>query len=83
MRDDGTDVRNLTNSPGEDRMPAWHGSTIAFISDRSRSPQDTFGFSLYTMTDEGKVQTWRAADVRPKCEGRRFGITWAAGAERT
>lgn len=65
VRADGTDVRNLTNSPGEDRVPAWHGSTIAFISDRSRSPQDTFGFSLYTMTDEGRAQTWRAADLHP------------------
>ena len=63
---DGTDLRNLTNlSNADDRMPAWHGSTIAFITDRHRAPSDNFGFALYTMTDEGRAQTWRAADLHP------------------
>jgi Tol biopolymer transport system component len=62
---DGSDLRNLTNSPGDDRMPAWHGSTIAFISNRDRSPRDLYGFALYTMSSEGRAQLWRAADVHP------------------
>ena len=62
---DGTNLSNLTNSLADDRMPAWHGSTIAFISDRARSARDTFGFGLYTMTDDGRVQTRRAEDLHP------------------
>jgi Tol biopolymer transport system component len=65
VRVDGTGLRNLTNSPGEDRMPAWHGSTIAFISNRDRSPRDLYGFALYTMTSDGRSQLWRAADLHP------------------
>jgi len=65
VRADGTDVRDLTNAPGEDRLPAWHGNTIAFISNRDKSPRESFGFALYTMTDEGRVQLWRAADAHP------------------
>jgi Tol biopolymer transport system component len=66
VRRDGSGLRNLTNSSlGDDRMPAWHGSTIAFISNRDRSPLELYGFALYTMTDEGRVQTWRAADLHP------------------
>lgn len=66
VRLDGTGLRNLTNvSQSEDRMPAWHGSTIAFISNRDRSPRDLYGYALYTMSDEGRVQTWRAADLHP------------------
>jgi TolB protein len=63
---DGARLRNLTNMPqAEDRMPAWHGSTIAFISNRDRSPRAVYGYSLYTMSDDGRVQTWRAADLHP------------------
>jgi dipeptidyl aminopeptidase/acylaminoacyl peptidase len=65
VRADGTNLSNLTNSLADDRMPAWHGSTIAFISNRAREPQDTFGFGLYTMSEDGRVQTWRAADLHP------------------
>jgi hypothetical protein len=63
---DGSDVRNLTNSSnGEDRMPAWHGNTIAFISNRDRSPREQYGYALYTMTGEGTGQLWRAKDLHP------------------
>jgi hypothetical protein len=63
---DGTGLRNLTNSSlGDDRMPAWHGSTIAFISNRDRSPRDLYGFALYTMSDNGTTQLWRAKDLHP------------------
>jgi Tol biopolymer transport system component len=65
VRADGTNLNNLTNSLADDRMPAWHGSTIAFISNRARGPRDTFGFGLYTMSEDGRVQTWRAADLHP------------------
>ena len=39
MNPDGSDVRRLTNSPGDDRVPAWSadGQKIAFASDRSGS----------------------------------------------
>jgi Ca2+-binding RTX toxin-like protein len=62
---DGTGLHDLTNNPGEDRMPAWHGSTIAFISNRNRSPRDLYGFALYTMSSEGRTQLWRAKDLHP------------------
>jgi Tol biopolymer transport system component len=65
VNEDGSGVRNLTNSPGEDRMPEWHGGTIAFISNRDRSPRDLYGFALYTMSDNGRTQLWRAADLHP------------------
>jgi dipeptidyl aminopeptidase/acylaminoacyl peptidase len=66
VRLDGTQVRNLTQSPqGDDRMPAWHGSTIAFISNRDRRAGELYGFSLFTMTGEGRAQTWRAGDLHP------------------
>jgi Tol biopolymer transport system component len=74
---DGTDLRNLTDSPGEDRMPAWHGSTIAFISNRDRSARDLYGFALYTMTSEGRGQLWRAGDLHPYS-----GLAWSPDGSR-
>jgi RTX calcium-binding nonapeptide repeat (4 copies)/WD40-like Beta Propeller Repeat len=63
---DGTGLRNLTSAPqGDDRMPAWHGSTIAFISNRDRSPRELYGFALYTMSSDGRTQLWRAKDLHP------------------
>jgi Ca2+-binding RTX toxin-like protein len=63
---DGTDVRNLTRTPqGEDRVPTWHGDTIAFISNRDRSPRDLYGFALYTMSPDGSNQKWWAHDLHP------------------
>jgi dipeptidyl aminopeptidase/acylaminoacyl peptidase len=66
VRLDGTQVRNLTQSPqGDDRMPAWHGNTIAFISNRDRSPRDLYGFALYTMSSDGSNARWHAPDLHP------------------
>jgi WD40-like Beta Propeller Repeat/RTX calcium-binding nonapeptide repeat (4 copies) len=73
VRADGTDVRNLSRSAiGDDRMPAWHGDTIAFISNRDRSPRDLYGFALYTMSSDGSNQRWRAADLHPYS-----GLSWS------
>jgi WD40 repeat protein len=70
---DGTDVRDLSRSTlGDDRMPAWHGDTIAFISNRDRSPLDLYGFALYTMSSDGSNQRWRAADLHPYS-----GLSWS------
>jgi RTX calcium-binding nonapeptide repeat (4 copies)/WD40-like Beta Propeller Repeat len=69
----GMDVRNLSRSTlGDDRMPAWHGDTIAFISNRDRSPLDLYGFALYTMSSDGSNQRWRAADLHPYS-----GLSWS------
>jgi dipeptidyl aminopeptidase/acylaminoacyl peptidase len=66
VRLDGTDVRNLTRAPqGDDRFPAWRGNTIAFISNRDRSPRELYGFALYTMSPDGSNHRWRAADLHP------------------
>ena len=50
MRADGTDQRNLTNSPGvEDGEPSWsaNGRSIAFVSDRDGD------FEVFTMRPDG------------------------------
>ncbi len=66
VRLDGSDLRNLTHAPqGDDRMPAWHGNTIAFISNRDRSPRDLYGFALFTMSPDGSNLHWRAQDLHP------------------
>jgi hypothetical protein len=65
VRADGTQLSNLSNSLADDRLPVWHGSTIAFISDRDRAPREVFGYSLYTMSEDGRVVIWRAADLHP------------------
>lgn len=63
---DGTGLRNVTRTPrGEDRMPAWKGNTIAFISNRDRHANETFGYDLWTMSPDGSNQRWRADDVHP------------------
>lgn len=66
VHSDGTQLRNLTNSPqGEDRMPAWSGDTIAFISNRDRRPGDPYGFSLFTIAPDGSNLQWHAQDLHP------------------
>ena len=65
VRADGTQLSNLSNSLADDRLPAWHGSTIAFISDRDRAFREVFGYSLYTMSEDGRVVIRRAADLHP------------------
>lgn len=66
VRADGTQLRNLTNAPrAEDRMPAWSGNTIAFISNRDRSPRDLYGYALYTMSPDGSNLVKRAFDLHP------------------
>jgi hypothetical protein len=77
-RVDGTEVRNLTRTPqGEDRVPTWHGDTIAFISNRDRSPRDLYGFALYTMSPDGSNQTWWAHDLHPYS-----GVAWSPDGSR-
>ncbi len=66
VRADGTQLRNLTNAPqAEDRMPAWSGNTIAFISNRDRMPRDLYGFALYTMSPDGSNVRVHAQDLHP------------------
>lgn len=87
VRADGTDLRNLTNAPSaEDRMPAWSGNTIAFISNRDKTRKDLYGYALYTMVpDAGPGISKRADDVHPYSpvawspDGSR--IAFAAGRE--
>lgn len=56
---DGTGIRNLTFSPGIDTSPTWSpaGNKIAFISDRSGTPQvwimDADGSNLRRLVEEG------------------------------
>lgn len=66
VRADGTQLRNLTSAPqAEDRMPAWHGNTIAFISNRDRTRKELYGYALYTMSPDGSnLQKW-AHDLHP------------------
>jgi hypothetical protein len=66
VRADGTHLRNLTNSPqGDDRMPAWSGDTIAFISNRDRRSADPYGFALFTIAPDGSNLQWHAEDLHP------------------
>jgi WD40 repeat protein len=66
VRADGTQLRNLTNAPqAEDRMPAWMGNTIAFISNRDRRPGELYGYSLFTISPDGSNLTWLAEDLHP------------------
>ncbi|MEO8276394.1 MAG: Tol-Pal system beta propeller repeat protein TolB [Thermoanaerobaculia bacterium] len=59
-RRDGSDLRQLTSSPGIDTNPAWspNGNEIAFTSSRSGSPQiyvvDSEGTNLRRITFEGE-----------------------------
>ncbi len=63
---DGTGLRNMSRTPhGDDRMPAWKGKTIAFISNRDRHAGETFGYDLWTMAPDGSSPRWRADDVHP------------------
>lgn len=56
---DGSGMRNLTSSPGIDTSPTWSptGTQIAFISDRSGTPQvwvmDADGSNLRRLVEEG------------------------------
>jgi Ca2+-binding RTX toxin-like protein len=66
VRADGTQLRNLTDMPrGDDRMPAWSGNTIAFISNRDRQPGQLYGFSLFTISPDGSNLQWHAGDLHP------------------
>jgi Ca2+-binding RTX toxin-like protein len=66
VRVDGTGLRNLTNAPdAEDRMPAWSGNTIAFISSPHRTPPGEYGYSLYTMSPDGSNLRKQAQDLHP------------------
>jgi Tol biopolymer transport system component len=66
VRADGTQLRNLTNAQqAEDRMPAWSGSTIAFISNRDRTRRDLYGYALYTMSPDGSKLRKQAFDLHP------------------
>ena len=49
MRADGTDIRQLTDSPGEDWNPAWSpdGKSLAFASNRSGT------WNLFMMRADG------------------------------
>ncbi len=52
MNPDGTDQRNLTNSPGDDWYPAWlpGGAHIAFVSIRDGNRE------IYYMNEDGTAQ---------------------------
>ena len=56
---DGTELRNLSNNPAIDTSPSWSptGQQIAFISDRTGSPQlwvmDADGTNVQRMVTEG------------------------------
>jgi TolB protein len=72
-RRDGSDLRQLTNSPGIDTNPAWspNGNEIAFTSSRSGSPQiyvvDAEGTNLRRVTFEGEYNdgaTWSPDGTR-------------------
>jgi RTX calcium-binding nonapeptide repeat (4 copies)/WD40-like Beta Propeller Repeat len=66
VRADGTQLRNLTNTPeAEDRMPAWSGNAIAFISNRDRAQRDLYGYGLYTMSPDGSNLRERTFDLHP------------------
>jgi Ca2+-binding RTX toxin-like protein len=66
VRADGTQLRNLTNAPqAEDRMPAWSGNTIAFISNRDRTRRDLYGYALYTMSPDSSNLRKLASDLHP------------------
>jgi hypothetical protein len=53
MNVDGSDVRNLTNSPADDQTPDWSpdGTQIVFVSDRDGNQE------LYVMQADGSGQT--------------------------
>ncbi|MBZ5496775.1 MAG: DPP IV N-terminal domain-containing protein [Acidobacteriia bacterium] len=63
---DGTDRRNLTNSPAINSTPTWSpsGSQIAFISNRDSTPQiyicDTDGANVRRIVKEGGEADWPA-----------------------
>ena len=66
VRADGTNLRNLTRVPdGDDRMPAWHGNTIAFISNRGKPAKVLYGYNLWTMSADGSDQRERTGDLHP------------------
>lgn len=77
VRADGTDLRNLTQAPGEDAYPAWSpdGSQIAFASDRDGDYEifvaNADGTGLIQVTDDPGSDT--APAWTP--DGARIGFT--------
>jgi Tol biopolymer transport system component len=72
VRADGTGLRNLSRSAtSEDRLPAWKGDTIAFISNRGH-PSVGNEYDLYTMSADGTSQRRRAIDAHPYS-----GVSWS------
>jgi Ca2+-binding RTX toxin-like protein len=66
VRLDGTQLRNLTTAhQGDDRMPAWSGDTIAFISNRDRKADQLYGFALFTISPDGSNLASHADDLHP------------------
>ena len=68
MKSDGTGVKRLTNSPGDDAFPAWSpdGTRIAFASNRDGNVElytmDADGTNLVRLTDdpaEDSSPAWR------------------------
>ena len=72
MDNNGAQVRNLTNHPGEDKEPAWSpdGTQIAFSSDRDGN------FELYTMNVASGAVTRLTYDC-----GRDHNPDWRSGAD--
>ncbi len=69
VRADGTGLRNVSRSAtSEDRLPAWKGDTIAFISNRDH-PSARSEYDLYTMSADGANQRRRAVDAHPYSVG--------------
>jgi Tol biopolymer transport system component len=70
MNDDGSNQRNLTNSPGEVTTPSWFpdGSKIAFTSDRDGNRE------IYKMNADGSNQT-RLTNNAAEVGGRGLAIT--------
>lgn len=55
VRPDGSELKNLTDSPWQDTMPAWSpdGSKIAFISNRDGTDPATGQWDVFVMNADG------------------------------
>lgn len=70
MNSDGSNARNLSNSPGDDMQPVWSpdGRHIAFISQRI---ENAFDGAIYVMNADGSNQTLIVNNV-----AEQFSIDW-------